>query len=337
MITPYARVQRGNSLTVARLRHFLSQCGFKIDLLSLEDDAWPERLQELLSQRDYQLLHGFHARHFGQVLATVPEVRNWPIILTTTGTDINYDLAGPHSHLVICAMSTAQKIVVFNEDFRLDLQARFPDWSAKLVTIPQGIFLEPGDPIARQDLGLSQDDFVLLLPSGLRPVKNIELAIDGLEGLHPDYPRIHLLIIGAVLDEAYAKPLLRRIRETNWITYWGEVPHESMRGLLSLGDVVLNTSYSEGQPQAALEAMSLGKPSILTAVPGNLNVMEDGREGFYVRDKTELAAAAKNLLDDPQLCLMMGQNARRLVETRFSLAQEIAAYRRLYVEIIGRP
>jgi glycosyltransferase involved in cell wall biosynthesis len=104
-----------------------------------------------------------------------------------------------------------------------------------------------------------------------------------------------------------------------------------------LGDVVMNTSNSEGQPQGALEAMSLGKPCILTAVPGNLNIINHGIEGFYVDGEADLVTAAKTLINDPARIVEMGKNAHTLVKTRFSLEREIDAYCTIYQHNIHHP
>jgi Glycosyltransferase len=175
---------------------------------------------------------------------------------------------------------------------------------------------------------------VFLLPSGLRAVKNIELAIDGLSLLQQHDPQIRLLIIGPIIEEEYARAILNRIHKLPWITYLGEIPHSQMAGMLSLGDAVLNTSHSEGQPQTALEAMSLGKPCILTAVPGNINLVQTGREGFYISNANDLRQAGHILLTSPVLREEMGQNARRLIERRFTLARELDAYNQLYQEMV---
>lgn len=337
MLTPYSSVQRGNSLTTSRLKHFLSGADYHIDRMSLEDRNWQFELRENLSRCNYNLVHCFHARFMGEALNQAPALSAIPIILTTTGTDINYDLYGSQRKLVIHALEEAQKIVVFNDTIRLGLQDQFPELIPKLVTIPQGVYLEQGPMPTRSEMGFSDDDFIFLLPSGLRPIKNIELAIEALHTLHQADPRVRLLIIGAVLDEHYAAAIRERIHGQDWLKYVGEVVHPDMLGLLDLGNVVLNTSHSEGQPQAALEAMSLGKPCIMTAVSGNLNIIKDGREGYYVRDKNELARAAQNLLDDPVLRQQMGQNARLLVEHKFSLNQELEAYRKLYRQTAAHP
>lgn len=335
MITPFTEVQRGNSLTAARIHRGLTTRGFLIDLVSLQDHNWQRRLQLALDQSLYSMVHGFHALYFGQVLQSIPSMRELPMLLTTTGTDLHYDFWGPEKATVLTAMQATHKIIVFNDGFRQKLAVELPEFQEKFITIPQGVFMETGSQRNREELGFTADDFIFLLPSGLRAVKNIELAINALAVLHPDYPVIRLLIIGAIIEKEYGRIITDRIRSLPWITYLGEIPHNQMAGILNLGDVVLNTSHSEGQPQAALEAMSLGKPCILTAAPGNLNLIEEGREGFYVSNQTELVHAAQTLLTYPQLRAEMGNNARKLTETRFTVEGELDAYCRLYQETLG--
>lgn len=334
MITPFRQAQRGNSITTARIREGLSARGHDIDLLALDDPAWPQQLKALLSRQRYGLLHGFNARYMGQLIQSQPILAALPCVLTTTGTDIHFDLDNEYRTLVLQAMRNAQKIVVFHEDFRLRVFKAYPPARDKLVVIPQSVWLPDASARNRCDFGLSPDETIFVLPSGLRPVKNISLAIDALLELHPGYPNMRLVIIGADLDSSYSRPLLERMNTLPWVTYWGEIPHQEMGARLAVCDVVLNTSQSEGQPQAVLEAMSLGLPCIMTDVPGNRHLITTGREGFYVRDKMDLCRAARRLLDDQHLRQQMGARAQQLVRSKYHPQQEIDAYQQLYRQIL---
>ena len=330
MITPFRQAQRGNSITAARLRSGLAERGYDINLLSLDQEQWPEQLETLLDQPEYGLLHVLHARHLGQVLKSFPRAAQLPIILTTTGTDIHFDLHNEYRAAVLYAMQAATKIVVFHDDLQELVIREYPLVAYKVATIPQSVSIPGKTPGRRRDWGFDPDEIIFFLPSGLRPVKNISLAIDALTPLHPFYPRLRLVIFGADLDPDYSRPLLARIRTLPWISYLGEVPHQAIGSLLALGDVVLNTSRAEGQPQAVLEGMSLGLPCIMTAVPGNLNIVTNGKEGFYVENETDLGRAAQQLLDDPALRREMGAQAQALVSSRYRPEQEINAYDELY-------
>lgn len=333
MVTPFSQVQRGNSITATRIRDGLSLRGYDIDLLSLDDPLWQERLQDALPRSEYGLLHGFNARFMGQFLIAKPWAAAMPFLLTTTGTDINIDLGSEHHAAVMEAMQTAGKIVVFHEDLKDQIIPSYPQGQDKLVVIPQSVCLPNPVPSTRSAWGWSAEETLFILPSGLRPVKNISMAIDALSLLYPRYLHLRLIIVGAALESSYSRPLLERISSLPWVTYLGEMPHREMGALLAAGDVVLNTSWSEGQPQAALEAMSLGLPCILTAVPGNLNLITNGQEGFYVHDEIGLIQAAQRLLDDPELRRRMGAAARALITSKYHSRLEMDAYDKLYRQL----
>jgi len=278
------------------------------------------------------------------VLAAAPEIKQFPLLLTTTGTDLNYYLRakGDEASLVCNAFQAAHKIVVFHEKFSETIQGFYPELATKLITIPQGVYL-PEDKSRdlrrvkhrqRRDLGLTEEDIVFILPSGLRRIKNIDLAINALEKVYADFPQVRLVILGAMIEADYSRYLRQRINQLEWVSYLGEVPHKEVKSILALGDIVLNTSDSEGQPQGALEAMSLGKPAILSAVPGNLNLIQSGIEGFYIQSENELIEVAKTLINNPNLRKQMGAAARRLVETGFSVKKELAAYSELYRQLL---
>ena len=164
-------------------------------------------------------------------------------------------------------------------------------------------------------------------------MKNLDLALDGLELVYRKHPQLSLLIVGAAVDAAYTTRIKTRISMLKWSHYLEEIPHQNISGILQAADVVLNTSLAEGQPQGALEAMSLGKPCILTAVPGNLGIIEDGQHGYYINSAPELAAAAIKLIETPALRYDMGNAARQLVTDRYSVEKELDAYDQLYKDL----
>ncbi|MEN6348908.1 MAG: glycosyltransferase [Syntrophomonas sp.] len=333
IVTPFHKRQRGNSISSSRLQRGLTGKGFKVKLISLEEDNWLSQLQLTVAGGEYDVIHAFHALHLAMILKALPEIREMPLVLTTTGTDINYDLKGAGQDAVLSAFKAVQGIVVFNEYFCEVIKEYFPGAEEKLVTIPQGVALEKKTGKSRSKTGSFENEIVFLLPSGLRPVKNINLAIDALQKVRQKCPAIRLLIMGAAIDDRYSQDITERIAGLDWISYLGEIPHEEMGSWLQVGDVVINSSLSEGQPQGALEAMSLGKPCILTAVPGNLGIIQSGVEGFYVKNEVEMAEAAERLIRDDMLREEMRQAARKLVESRFTAEGELEAYQRLYLEV----
>ncbi len=334
LLTPFHRSQRGNSLTSERIQSGLIKMGIPIDLISLEDENWEKILQEVLENKKYSIVHGFHGLHFARVLQKIPELHRLPLVLTMTGTDINFDLTGSDRDLVLNSMRAVQRIIVFNKQFARGISSFYPEFQDKLLAIPQGVQLEDAPAISRQDLGSRDEDFVFLLPSGLRAVKNIDLAFDVLEALWPKFNNLRLWIMGASIEENYSKSIVQRIKFLPWASYWGEIPHSRVKSYYQLADVVLNTSLAEGQPQAALEAMSLSIPAILTAVPGNLGIIEHAVQGFYAGNQEELMEAARKLLQDDNLKKTMGVAAQDLVKANFLPEAEFNSHAALYRSLI---
>jgi len=332
MVTPAFKSQRGNSITVARLFKGLAGRGYDIDILALDDSGWQQQLDLYTSEHSYSIVHGFHAMH-SSIVTEHPRISKTPMLLTATGTDINFDMTGHNRQRVLQTLLKAERIVVFNPDMSRRIINADPGLKSRITVIPQGVDLPAGPAFTRKQFCLSESDTVFIMPSGLRPVKNIDLALEGLEKARASNPALKLLIAGAAIDGAYAEHIQSRIRPLAWAVYLGEVPHGEIGGIMRIADVVLSTSIAEGQPQAVLEAMSLGRPCILSAVEGNLGIIEDGVHGCYIRTSSELADAALLLMNDPLLRQKLGSAAMKLVNERYNVKNEIEAYAALYEEL----
>jgi glycosyltransferase involved in cell wall biosynthesis len=78
----------------------------------------------------------------------------------------------------------------------------------------------------------------------------------------------------------------------------------------------------DGLPNALAEAMAYGLPVIVSSMPGVMEAVTDGQTGLVV-DATNaqaLAGAVQRLAQDPELCRLLGANAREWVKTNFLVA-----------------
>lgn len=110
----------------------------------------------------------------------------------------------------------------------------------------------------------------------------------------------------------------------------------NVRPLYDLLDLVLLPSRSEGLSQSLLEAMALGKPVVVSAATGNLDVVTDRVDGLLVPplDEAAWAAAIDQILVNPAAGVAMGAAARRTARERFSLAHTIGRTTDLYRSIL---
>jgi glycosyltransferase involved in cell wall biosynthesis len=69
--------------------------------------------------------------------------------------------------------------------------------------------------------------------------------------------------------------------------------------------------------------MSLGLPVVATPIGSNLEIIEDGVNGFLADSDEEWEDRLRTLIDNPELRRRMGDAARRTAEDRFGLSSQI--------------
>jgi len=104
---------------------------------------------------------------------------------------------------------------------------------------------------------------------------------------------------------------------------WDELAHYYSECLA----VVITSIWPEPSSLVALEAMAAGKPVIGFDV-GGLNELVTSRTGLLVRSKDVFSMAERvlDLLHDKELAMKMGKEARRLVETEYSVENMASNY-----------
>ena len=96
----------------------------------------------------------------------------------------------------------------------------------------------------------------------------------------------------------------------NYIIFIGKVPHEEVLKYMSLSDVFVLPSLSEGFPNVVLEAMASGLPIVATKVGGLPEIVKNGENGFLIkpRNSKELAKKILLILNDKELSGRMSKN-----------------------------
>jgi glycosyltransferase involved in cell wall biosynthesis len=112
--------------------------------------------------------------------------------------------------------------------------------------------------------------------------------------------------------------LSRQLGIENSVSFPGLV--QDVPALLSSHNLYVQASHQEGLPNAVLEAMANGLPTVATQISGHEDVIAHGVTGLLVppNHADELAAALSHLAENPNLRQEMGATARRFVEQYFS-------------------
>ena len=182
----------------------------------------------------------------------------------------------------------------------------------------------------RDVLGIKETTFVVGTISRLDPIKNQHMMIRAFADLHESVEDCALILVGdgpereALEEQAASSGVSDSVHFTGFVT--------NIADYLSAIDVFLLTSFSEGTSMTLLEAMSMKKAIIATAVGGNIEVLKSGETGMLIDSddqqalRTELIALHKN--NDWRD--MLGHNAQTSYQSLFSRKTMTDAYSSLY-------
>lgn len=134
-------------------------------------------------------------------------------------------------------------------------------------------------------------------------------------------PRARLVVIGP----------RRRPPLPEGAIWHGYLPTERMEAHFSRATVFALPTLREPFGIAFLDAMASGLPCVGTAVEAVPEIIEHERTGLLVppADESALAAALERLLDDRERARQMGEEGRRLVETKATWAHVAARLERM--------
>lgn len=101
-------------------------------------------------------------------------------------------------------------------------------------------------------------------------------------------------------------------------------------------DVFAHLSYADSSPFAIHESMSAGMPSVISALPGNRELVDDGATGLLVPagDAAAAAAAMLRLVRDPALADRLGRAAADRFVERHQPHQMAAAHLELWERLL---
>ena len=332
MIAPhYYPAENGNAVTVRRIERQLRLLGCEVQVFPVDRMSGEELLAGVRAFGP-QLLHAFHGYHGGRMAHALADVLKIPYLVTLTGTDVYQALEDHRSFDTHAALRGAARLVAFHAYVKRRLAEHLPSLEERTVVIPQGVEL-PALPEAAAARG---EGCTFLLPAGLRPVKNVLFPLQPLAALQAVHPGIRFLLIGPVLDAAYAAEVMEALERYPFARYLGTVGHDAMGGLYRAADVVLNSSLIEGgMANSVLEALAYGKALLVTDIEGNRSIIKECANGLLYRDAAEFSRKAERLATEPELRERLGRNGRSLVRDKYPPEREGLSYLELYREILG--
>lgn len=318
----------GSDTSIRRITAHIAAGGHEV-VLKREWSLGTPSLERLIGEHRFDLLVGTHAYYSGRVFVQ----GDIPYVLVLSGTDLNELLDDRACRRVMDeAIASVTQLVTYDDDFRSRCARLWPTSAAKTAVVPKGVATAPSAYSLRRQHGL-EEARVMLLPAGLRPVKDVLFLADGIDHWYREDPRIRLVIVGLPRDIDYARAVYRRCASSPALLCLDPLPPNDLHAAMRESDVVVNSSRSECCANAILEAMDIGVPVIARDVPGNRSLVDHGRTGLLFGTPAEFVDHATRLFRIPTLRETLTRHAKRMLRARHTLSAERAAYMTILGEL----
>jgi glycosyltransferase involved in cell wall biosynthesis len=278
-------------------------------------------IARLIKDKVYDIvhLHGYSAANFGRIAAKrmgIPNVVHEHAVLKVLPHQFIADKI--LSRVTDSAIAVSENVKEFMIKYR-----SIP--SEKIRTIGNGIRLEKFDIYdsefkrsKKSELGVSKNTRIVGSVTRFREEKGNEYLIRAVPSVLKAHEDTVFLLVGDGPQRQVLEGLVRELDIADKVRFLGF--RSDVSQLLSVFDVQVIPSLTEGFPLCLVEAMAAGNPTVATAVGGMKSIGRDGESLMLVppADTPALAKKIEYLLSDSEHANRLSKCARQ-ESRRFSI------------------
>lgn len=151
---------------------------------------------------------------------------------------------------------------------------------------------------------------------------------------HLTYP-VKMIFIGIPEPPEFAS-ISKEYQVDHQIWFLGKIPPREVLAHYPLFQLNILASTMEGLSQSLLEAMFMKVPVIATAASGNLDLIDDGKNGllFQDGDHRQLAGCITNVFFKPALRDQLINNGYQTASDGYSIEKTVTNYEKFFQELI---
>ncbi len=172
----------------------------------------------------------------------------------------------------------------------------------------------------------------------LAAIKNYQLLIKAYSKLLQVYHDIdlRLIFVGDGPEKINLISLSEELGISDKVKFYGN--RNDIPDLLRKIDIFVLPSLGEGVSNTILEAMSTSLPIVASEVGGNVELVNNGVNGFLFHDDDQesLCGALKLLIDEPNLRRKMGKESLNSVLDSFQWDITVSKYMQNYDELLSK-
>lgn len=238
----------------------------------------------------------------------------------------------------------AQFVMILNEDMRKQaLDHGFPP--EQLLWMPNPVDTDEFSPASERDRLALRSQFgippaapVAVFCGRLSPEKRLDSLVDAFSLVAQQMPQSRLLLVGDGPARTELEEQARRLNIRTNVQFIGAVNPAQVASWLKIADVFALVSAFEGFSCALAEAMSSGLGCVVSNIPANQQLVQDGEQGLLipVGDSPAIARAILNLFTETSVCIRMGQTARKCILDNYGTETIAERYEALFAAALYR-
>lgn len=188
----------------------------------------------------------------------------------------------------------------------------------KIFNLPVGVDISSikkkleNKKVSRKDIGLRDDDFVMISVNRIEPGKGIDYLIDAFSLIKQNFSDAKLILVGTGFEEKKIINQIRNYKLTDSIVHVKNVPEDLLYNYYDLSDVYVSPTTQDDFIMGIQEAMACGLSIVST---GQRFLVQSGVNGYVVpkRDPQAIADAVLKIADKDRY-KKMGDRSQEIVK-----------------------
>ncbi|OGL72985.1 hypothetical protein A3E39_02505 [Candidatus Uhrbacteria bacterium RIFCSPHIGHO2_12_FULL_60_25] len=308
----------GDMTVVVNTTHEVTGPGH-VESRELVRTAWPHWWPMVRVCREFGSAASFVLVSHVLPVGTAAMIAKWtggvPYVVLCHGLDVRLAAGHRRRTFVFRQVCTNAKLVVANSEATAkDIRALVPGLRVLVLTpgVRPAATMSRSD--ARQRLGVSADEEVVLAVARLIPRKGVDVLLDATDRL-PNREKLTVAVVGDGPERAKLEQMAEHLKHR--VRFVPRATDEDVAAWYAAADVFClplreHANDVEGFGIAYLEAAAHGLPVIAGRSGGAKEAVVDGKTGMLVRpnDPDDVARALASLFEDPVRRGRMGEAGR---------------------------
>lgn len=176
--------------------------------------------------------------------------------------------------------------------------------------------------VGRQELGVGEDSVIVMYVGNFESYQGVEMLLESISVMLGDENSVKLVLVGGEQVQIQRLKLLAgQLGILNSVLFYGKRPVEEIPSLLAAADILVSPRLKgTNTPLKIFDYLASGKPVAATRLPMHTQVLSDKVAILAEADVQHFSQAIADLVGDRTLRHKIGEEGKKLVESRYSVS-----------------